>query len=124
MRAQARRAVVLAAVRERRAVERGDRLAIRRGEREMEPGTRGELRFALQLDRELVFAVAHAVADRAPRFPDAEITERCEDSVVERRRALEVGDAERNVVQHYFRGTVRPGTSGAMSFTSNCTVFE
>ena len=80
-------------------MERVDGLARGRVEREVEPRAGRERRLALgaQLDGEPVPAALDAVADGVVGGPHAHEAERAERRVVERGRAFEVGDAEREV---------------------------
>src|SRR5712692_7775955 len=109
MLAKAGRAVVAPAVPQRRAVERDDRLARRRREREVEAGPGSGRPALLKFDRELVAAARLAVSDFGLVLPDAHIAESGQRRIVERRRALQVGDSKRDVVEHagYSRRAVR-----------------
>src|SRR5262249_48433983 len=76
-------AILLSAVRERGAVECGDRIAARRHECQMKAGTHSDSAFFRQLDRQFVSAAGITVADRCAVSPHSYISQGAQHGVVE-----------------------------------------
>jgi hypothetical protein len=95
MRAQAGCAFVDAAMPERRCVEGVDRAAAFRVECQMKSGARRGDRARLKLQCQSVAATRGPIAGLRLARPHADIAERAERGIVERDRAGQVGNAER-----------------------------
>lgn len=108
MKPETRRPVVSGAVGNGQRVESIDCLARWSREGEVEPRT-GSSRFGKPREHELVLAVFDAVADKVATGTHPSIPEGLEGGGIEPRRLLEIGDWQRDVVEHGVRRAFHVG---------------